>query len=323
MQGSFKNVCRVLLSRRPLNGFIEVQDHFSLFPVADFAEVSKPISTPFFDRRLTRNGPDSKFGPPFPVALQVQIPTLVDGEYDLDTSFRKLDIYSNLVCLLFHQLEPFPRTNRDGVWVREWNSDLARMEYRIAQQGFGFDEAASLANYVGAGGRRAAVFTGENYFDSIPYPEEVCIPDFLERFFTNYENLDATKNADFNRASFLFWQAEQIRGFGGDPNPTYVSSVECLTKKQKGETCQTCNAKTSNLNEGYKAFLSNFAASSDVVMKLQKKMYNTRSKSVHGERVFSVDDLSFDSDERFQNDILFPWLTRKGLVNWMIAQTSH
>ena len=197
------------------------------------------------------------------------------------------------------------------------------MEHRIAQSGFGFREDTNLENYICSGGTEAAVFDGENYFDSIPYPKEVSVPEFLEQFFHNYGNLSRKKKANFDRASFLFWQAEQIWAFGGDPNPTYVSAVECLTEKLKVESCSACGARNAKLSEGYKLFLSNFALSSAPVMEQQKKMYTTRSKSVHGARTLQIDGDNFGSDEQFTNDILFPWLTRKALVNWLLAETNH
>lgn len=322
MQGLFKDVCRVILSHRPLNGFIEVQDHFSLFPAADFAEIANMVSSPLLDRRLERNGPNAKFGPPFPILMQVKIPKYLNMEWELDNPNRHVEIYCNLVCLLFHQLEPFLRQNSDGVWICESGDDLARVHYRIAQQAFGFSETASLENYINAGGKRAPVFAGESYLDSVPYPKEVCSPDFLQQFFTNYEHLNERKKADFHRASFLFWQAKQIRGFGGDPNPTYVSAVECLMEEQNKEKCLTCGIKNRGLTQSYKDFLSTFASSSEEVLREQARMYDTRSKSVHGKHILSVDDHSFSSDQQAIDAVLFPWLTRKALINWLLAQNT-
>ena len=320
MQPVVKDICRVMQSDRPLNGYIEVRGHFSLFPAVGFANISDASVPPWRDSRLTRSEPDPKFGPPFPLVIQVKIPEPLEAEFGLENAHRKLEIYSHLVCLLFHGVEPFPRTKRDGTWVGEWKVEREHVEYRIAHPGFAFDDSTYLETYVNAGGTRAPDFSGENYFDSIPYPKEVCVPSFLNEFFDIYKNLTESRRSDFDRASFLFWQAGRIRDFGGDPNPTFVSAVECLFEKTKAKICETCKAPKLGLGERYKSFLSSYAASSDLVMAAQKQMYGTRSKSVHGRRVSRFDYPSFGSDEFFENDLLFPWLTRKALVNWLLAQ---
>lgn len=306
---------------KPLDGFIEIDGIFSLYPVENWLKASWAA-----DSGAEPSSPSVPYGavglrdcgPPFPAYLEVSVVESGDISIDareLDQGFKEKAF---LLSLAIVGVRPAHFQPNFPVWGRAVSASLA--DIRLFQPSFGLPEEISLSDYRAFGGA-ATVYSGEaSYLSSLaPYTENrILVPDYLGAFFSKYQLLPRKLKADFLRAAGLFSQANMMRRLGMDSLQTYVSAVEALFDEAKRVQCESCGQFAYKLADRYQNFMNSFSQLSESAPFSHKSTYGLRSKIVHGKCVPKIDSFILDEKYHPKQEWAAEALTRRALVNWLL-----
>jgi hypothetical protein len=307
-----------MFSRKPLNGYIVVDGHFKIFPVHQWINIKELNSRMQTALGYGSNEAISAFGPPYPIYLEVDAPKPDDFTWARD-GVRLLDRYETIAALLIPGIELASHEPSHDRWCRFFENIDNRLHscHGITQFGISIDGDCSFERYVSEGGGNAKPYSGTTeFYDAILIESELAFPSDLTRYLSFYKSLKRKDRDNFDRAAFLFQQGEFLQKSRFEPLVSYASAVECLLNK-KSVHCEACRQPKFGIGRKFEEFMQKFASVSSSLLKQRKQMYNERSKAAHGTYVYGVDRNESQGIED-SNNMLFSWLVRKGLLNWLI-----
>lgn len=311
---------RVIFSNKPLNGFIRIDGHFKIYPVHQWVkpnESSKFHLGPF----TGLSDADDDFGPPYPLYIEVDVPEADEIEWFIDGQ-RLLDRYEKLAFFFIQGIELASDRRNQSQWTLVYDSQPQGLiaSYAITRFGFSVEGDGGFERYLNEGGRAVNPFAGAiGYYDALLTENVLEFPAELDSLLKAYASLSQQQTENFDRAVFLFQQGEYLRFSKFDASVSYSSAIECLLSREK-KKCKDCGQDIFGVGRKFKEFMDEFAPVSAGLVEVRKRLYDVRSKAAHGMQVPRVDrDPGLSSFD--ENDIIFPWLVRKGIVNWL-ANTS-
>ncbi len=314
-------VSRVMFSNKLLTGYVEVKDHFRIYPIHEWVSI---VDSGIVPSQMIIGGHDhniDKFGPPFPIIIEVEVDVSIEHPLFIKRRNTKLDCYQYIVSLCIRGISPITFLSQDRIWTGHFNLEKTEFAYRLANFGMNTEDEPSFDRYVSEGGKESVWYDEEvDYLDALLLGQKLMIPKNVFQFFKEFEQLDVEKKQNFIRAAFLFSQAEFLKNHNAESAVTYVSAIECLFENEEVIRCETCNVEKLSLSVKFKKFMETFAPTSEHTINKRKKMYDTRSKSAHGIHVSRIDGEAGQIFGVRMNEYLFSCLTRKALFNWLMSK---
>lgn len=139
--------------------------------------------------------------------------------------------------------------------------------------------------------------------------------------------LDARNTMDFETreklARSLHWFTEAVSSDSYTLQVvTFASAIECLLTKTDPETCSSCGQEVFGVHKNFKSFIDKFASTKESEEYLSL-VYSARSKLVHGENVYEVDEPVFSIMNRSGRDAIVTMsVTRRAVINWLLSDKT-
>jgi hypothetical protein len=314
----YYNNSRLIFSSRKLEGFIRAPGLFTMYPVGQWADIRSSGWARGCEGTSNGLSQNDGAGPPFPLHIEVAVDVPSDHPLFIERYLSKIRDAECLAALLIRGITPVSFLKSTRQWNTGWDAVTGEPFNYLASNGFSTNVATSFELFVATGGSEAPTYSGEaEYTDALIFDEAQTIPPFLNSAVDKFLALNRTRKKAFLRACYLFGAAEAVKG-QVESTPLYVSAIECVLDPIVPNRCSNCGQEQHSISRRFRDFMDRYAHVSERLKNERKSMYAKRSNIVHGRFVSAVDDPSwFPSLET--DEILFPWLTRKALVNWLLS----
>jgi hypothetical protein len=311
----YKIFLRPMFSHLPLKGMFRWKDCFRIRPITSESKIGNGLSVR--DRQQSSLKPEPHLGPPFPFIIEVAVPRSEDGLLESTIGIKILNQYEALLSVLLIQNLTTARTMK-----RQWTSiwDGEQINYHLLDAGFDVGEDGQQESFSEIDIKCAPIYAGDDYLNHLWFQDkEILLPPNLPDLITKYLGLSKPIRAAFNRACYWF-----SLGLENQSNPpisivAFSSAIECLLPNRGEILCGTCERREGNgATKNFKLHLRKYAPIPESIAPDRDKLYDVRSKLVHGRRLESVDldwlsPLCSDDDKNF----LICLMARRVLVNWL------
>ena len=169
-------------------------------------------------------------------------------------------------------------------------------------------------------------------FGPLDFGPPLAVPTTLATLLDIFFNLSPFVQDQFLRAAYWLQHSHRVSSISHSASyMALIGAIEVLTEKA-GEACPTCRQPVFSVGQRFREFLDEYAPlASGIdpdVAKARTRLYGTRSKITHGERLLLIDDdpVTFTlgpnailERETFRH----AWESaRVGLVNWLRRQAE-
>jgi hypothetical protein len=292
-----------LLSYREVKGFARVPNWLQIRPV--ICELKDSTS---FGALTTR----AAASVPLPFAVEVMFR---HSELPLLEGHRRIWAIQEARWLLAAFVDiPVFGLNSPYCWA------LLEGAYHLVQCGTGLGlEEVSDQVFSDIGGLPALeIVERRRYFSELGIPtSDFRIPD-LAPLWKKYTELGRDKKRRFLRACASLSSAAQPGITDSQKVVALVTAIEPLLSP--AERCESCGAQT-GITRQFRKFLDEHVAPPPEIRDLYEGVYAARSKIVHGDRRFEVDEPFLGIQVQGDFLPLAAWGAAKGgVVNWLCAQ---
>ena len=310
---------RILVCDVNLRGTILCDGLYRVDPLHDSVRPGPPLD---WTESMHSVAPAARrYGPPFPLSLQVRTPASPNSVIQIRRHFEALEVVQNLLALLVHgRIRPF-HEGSDRVWSVLNVGDGVRANHLI-QPGF---SSPTIPSYDSPVARHAPVVGADGYF-SKRYDNltEVSIPTTFDTDFSCAWNLSGEAGRCFRRS--IHWFSLGLRN---RPHPSlsllsFATAIECLLPDVKRERCSSCNAQMGpGPTRLFKQHIFQYGEVPPDLPDLRARIYGARSALIHGSFAASIDNIvptyGGDAEEEIA---LVEHVTRTSLINWLRNQAS-
>jgi hypothetical protein len=310
---------RVMFAARPLLGEFRWRDALRLLPCPEEAPTGSGFDV--FEHLIHMPSGLSASGPPFPMLLEVRVQRSPIPAVESARVFRELDRAQHaLTALVAGHLGP-------AHWPaeRQWVSLRVngRIENHLVHNGFSTGVDGHREDFVTFGGPAARLYAGEDYYDRLwGQDEALTLPASLAMDLGRAKALSASDAAAFRRACYWFALGIQHRNEHSLSIVCFATSIECLLSDDASERCPECNKSAVGPTQLFKRHLRQYGTVIPALESMRDKLYEVRSRLVHGSFASRIDVDFFSVGEDHVQSMLIEIVAQRGIVNWLRDRAS-
>lgn len=307
-------VNRVMFAARRLRGEFRWHDRLRLLPCP--AEAPNGSGLDVFEHLTRMPSGHEVDGPPYPMLLEVRVPRSPIPAIESARVLRELDRAQHaLTVLIAGHLGP-------AHWPsgRQWVSLRVneRIENHLVHAGFNAGVDGRQDDFLAFAGPAAELYGGEDYYDRLwARDEALTLPASLAADLDHIAALAPGDAEAFRRACYWFALGIQQRSEPSLSVVCFATSIECLLPDEAGERCPQCNKPAVGPTQLFKRHLRQYGKVIPALEPLRDKLYEARSKLVHGRFASRMDVDFFSAGEDNMQSLLIEIVAQRGIVYWL------
>lgn len=305
---------RVMFAARPLRGDFRWRDSLRVLPCPIDAPNGAGLDAFEYSASMPL-GPDAD-GPPYPMLLEVRVFRSLISAIESSRIFRELDRAQRALTALIagHLGQAHWPSGRQWVSLRVNN----RIENHLVHAGFNAGVDGHQEDFLPFDGPSADLYEGEDYYDRLwGRDESLRLPASLAADLDRVGELSQSDDAAFQRACYWFSLGIQHRSESSLSIVCFATSIECLLPDQDSERCPACEKPITGPTQLFKRHLRQYGSVLPLLEPMRDKLYEARSRLVHGAFASRVDVDFFSVGKDRTQSMLIEIVAQRAIVNWL------